>query len=92
MHCIAYKCAIKTFNIDLNDLSEACNPKCKEGQCCDEGQCFCIDNSNGNPERKLCEGYILATYVPLLPYLYRFLCVLSMLYVCRVRNVGSIKL
>ena len=47
---------IFSFLIDLNDSSEVCNPKCKEGQCCSEGQCFCIDNTNGNPEMKLCEG------------------------------------
>ena len=53
-HLFAYKSF--HFIIDLNDSSEVCNPKCKEGQCCSDGQCFCIDNTNGNPEMKLCEG------------------------------------
>ena len=60
-HLLAYKSF--HFIIDLNDSSEVCNPKCKEGQCCSEGQCFCIDNTNGNPEMKLCEGiYTLSIY------------------------------
>ena len=60
-----YLLAYKYFHfiIDLNDSSEVCNPKCKEGQCCSEGQCFCIDNTSGNPEMKLCEGiYTVSIY------------------------------
>ena len=75
-HLLAYKSF--HFIIDLNDSSEVCNPKCKEGQCCSEGQCFCIDNTNGNPEMKLCEGiyhaylcsYVLYTYIHTYIYTY----------------------
>ena len=29
-----------------NDSTEVCNPKCKPGQCCREGKCFCLDTTN----------------------------------------------